>query len=237
MSRPTIRFVISDSNLMLTAQDRMNPPQVMPTRDPGLASSPSTFIGLHAMGIESPRSDSTDQEEESPEQQQQQQQQAKNTKMKRLWNAVKRAVRRPKNSAHPFADATAGGPGNRILVTHEFSVTSEPAPVLPSTAANPIAPATSTVRVDSPSKFEEYGKDGAATAEAPATAKTTATATATNVDGKNKKKAMVDKDADVEWEDGDDDEDEPQQQNPHFPTSFSRNFRRSMSAALPQFWH
>ncbi|XXG99298.1 E1 ubiquitin-activating protein [Hypoxylon texense] len=227
MSGNTIRYVFSEHDLILAEQGLIHAPQVMPSRDPGLASSPSTYIGLHAMGVESPKSSIHQDDEEAllPAQE------PKEPKMKRLWNAVKRAVRREKHSAHhPFPDAVAGGPGNRILVTKEFSVTSEQVSA-EDAAAGPVVPtvtATATGPLTSPRKFE----DGAATtiAKTPTTA---TTASATKMD--NGKHQQHQRKKEYKFEDDVDEEDELQDvETARFPKSFSRNFRRSLSAALPQ---
>ncbi|KAI1400791.1 hypothetical protein F4819DRAFT_509122 [Hypoxylon fuscum] len=137
--RPTIRFVVSNSNLLLTDRDRHNPPQIQPTQDPGLASSPSTHIGLHAMSINPHGSD-----ENNIERDESTMDHAKNTeedgehatgrdegtteptdKIRRAWAAVKQLGRR-------LVKKPAATPQHRpiretILVTKEVSITSEPA--------------------------------------------------------------------------------------------------------------
>ncbi|XXH06086.1 hypothetical protein Hte_012531 [Hypoxylon texense] len=104
----------------------------------------------------------------------------------------------------PSADAVAGGPGNRILVTKEFSVTSEPVSAEDATAG-PVVPtvtATATGPVTSPRKFG----DGAGTtiAKTPTTA---TTATATKMDnGKQQQQSKKE----YKFEDDVDEEDELQ---------------------------
>ncbi|KAI1775316.1 hypothetical protein F4818DRAFT_441414 [Hypoxylon cercidicola] len=235
MSNPTIRIVTSESNLIPAA----SLPQVQPTSNPGLASTPSTYMGLDEMAIDTPsltnisNVDSSSSSSSSVEE-------PKHKKMQRLWAAFKRFVRNPKRTRdeffihrnHPFADTMAGGPGNRILVTKEVITTNEAAPLLtpaadhhvsPTTTATPVSPVTAA-RFQ-PWDLEEGGKDAAAAAATTTTAAAAAAAPAAKDDGDKKKNK-------AKWTSAFQEDDE-QQQGPGFVKSFSRNFRRSVSAAFP----
>ncbi|KAI1765506.1 hypothetical protein GGR53DRAFT_529552 [Hypoxylon sp. FL1150] len=237
MSRPTIRCVISQSNMMLAAENRAHPPQIQPTRDPGLASSPSTFLGLYAMGIESPHT-SNDSVNTVPADEPSEVE-PKPKKMQRLWAAVKRVVRRPKTGTpHPFADAVAGGPGTRILVTSEVDMSDEPGPSSAAAGKKPVAATSTAVSASASSPIagswdERDDRNDEATLVATATV--TAPTPVPEEEGKKKKKGKgKGKERAFSRIDEEDDEQTGETSTSGFVRSFSRNFRKSVSRTIDQ---
>ncbi|KAI2624317.1 hypothetical protein GGR54DRAFT_638194 [Hypoxylon sp. NC1633] len=161
-SKPTIRVVTSFSNLLLntrvsnTSPDRTQVSFVLPSRDPGLASSPSTAIGLAAMGIGLDETDNDNQSHNhhnttgkmagSTSKSSNPFKLGNTTSITSKGNKIREKEKKNKgfrsklrrffgrsdkgttasSSTAAFPDVRDGGPGGGILVTREVTVTSEP---------------------------------------------------------------------------------------------------------------